>query len=718
MEFTKLTDAQLLEMSPEQLSAYALTVSTAIGLQYSTIASDLVVQAQYDYMILTSQSTITGLDYEITANDNAIIAADIRTAQIDAENAAIDSTIASYQTQITSFDKVISDSDRAITALTAESAQIDADIAKTDAEFISSATGYSSMYLTYMAKEILYQNCLSDISTTSSLYDVAAAEENFFLRNLEESTANVVARTAELSSLYLQGDQIQSSLSQYVIDETLANAALASTNIGIAAISSVYATALINQQYFQQTSTLRGIDDSLTAAQTAVTSARALAAAKPTDTVLAAAATMAQQRLTTLTTSKTSLTAEVTALQALVTDATAISLDTAISAAEAAIQLETINVSTFQGYADAASAEIVYYSTMFEQANVEIVSSLAAVELYSSLYNSSIAGSNALMLLVTQDTSSISGQQAEVDAISIAVNSLNIQYDQYVSSFNGWISYSSLMNKEIEKADADLILFSTLYESTSVVVKSLSNDLDQIQSSIVGNDSDIYTLSTILESEIVNMIAHQADVAASFNQEEYSAYQFRETYVRLRRADAQKYYDACIVQQVQNTSTQNATLKAQAGPSAFTPLPINLNTPAINLAYTNLTTITSFLDTFSNIYTNYNIQTTNLEGVSTSIGNQRTAYSTVTFFTKMTRLNPTNPNIGQSFSNAQTAFIANQTTTNNLMNNVALTQVQINAAKNRFLTTYHAVFLSSDIMANESTISSFLIAGFNGAATA
>ena len=456
----------------------------------------------------------------------------------------------------------------------------------------------------------------------------------------------------------------------------------------------------------------------MTAAQTAVTSAKALAAAKPTDTVLAAAATMAQQRLTTLTTSKTSLTAEVTALQALVTDATAISLDTAISAAEAAIQLETINVSTFQGYADAASAEIVYYSTMFEQANVEIVSSLAAVELYSSLYNSSIAGSNALMLLVTQDTSSISGQQAEVDAISIAVNSLNIQYDQYVSSFNGWISYSSLMNKEIEKADADLILFSTLYESTSVVVKSLSNDLDQIQSSIVGNDSDIYTLSTILESEIVNMIAHQADVAASFNQEEYSAYQFRETYVRLRRADAQKYYDACIVQQVQNTSTQNATLKAQAGPSAFTPLPINLNTPAINLAYTNLTTITSFLDTFSNIYTNYNIQTTNLEGVSTSIGNQRTAYSTVTFFTKMTRLNPTNPNIGQSFSNAQTAFIANQTTTNNLMNNVALTQVQINAAKNRFLTTYHAVFLSSDIMANESTISSFLIAGFNGAATA
>ena len=225
MEFTRLTDAQLLEMSPADLSKYSQTVSTAIGLQYSSIAADLIVQAQYDYMITTTQSTMNGLDYEITANDNAIIAADIRYAQIDAENKAIDSTIATYQKNIADFDNVIADSDKAISSLVLESAQINADLAKSDAEFISSATGYSSMYLTYMAKEILYQNCLSDISTTSSLYDAADAQEKFFLRNLEESTASVVARSAELSSLYLEGNQIQSSLSQYVIDETLANAA-------------------------------------------------------------------------------------------------------------------------------------------------------------------------------------------------------------------------------------------------------------------------------------------------------------------------------------------------------------------------------------------------------------------------------------------------------------------------------------------------------------
>ena len=83
----------------------------------------------------------------------------------------------------------------------------------------------------------------------------------------------------------------------------------------------------------------------------------------------------------------------------------------------------------------------------------------------------------------------------------------------------------------------------------------------------------------------------------------------------------------------------------------------------------------------------------------------------------MLRINPTNDSIGESFSNAQSAFITNQNTTNNLIGNVTLTQGQINTAKNTFLTTYNAVFLSSDIISNESTISSFLIAGFKAAVT-
>ena len=717
MDYTRFTDAELLDMNLEQLTAYSQTVSTAVGLQYSSIAGDQVVQSQYAYMILTSQSTINGLGYEITANDNAIIAADLRYSQLDADNKLLDSTMTSYLSSMVIQDKIIADSDAAISSLILESAKIDAELIKSDQEFVSSATGYSTLYMNFMAKDILYENCLSEISTTTFQYEASAIFENIALFNLQQSTANVVAKSMELSSLYLEGNQIQSSLSQYIIDETLAAAALTSTNAGIIAISSLYETAVINQRYYQMVSTQTATIDEFTEAQSKLADVKRRAEANPTDSVLVAASRMAEQTVSRIALKKTDQATKVTALQSLVAGATSDSYDTTMAAAQAAVELENNNVSTFQGYADLISKQIVYYSSIFEQATNDIASSMAAVTLYSSFYNSSIAGSNALMTLVARDTSSIAGQQAESDAIALTITSLNTQFTQYTSSYNGWISYSTLMKDEVARADAELSQQSTFYESTSISVKRFTDTLQQVQSSITGNDTTVFTLSSILESEMINMLGYQADVSASFNLEEQSAYQYRETYVRLRRVEAQKYYDACVLQQVQNTSTQNATLRQQAGAATFTPIAINLNTPTINLAYTNLTTITSFLDTFTSMYTNYDIQTVNLRGVSTSIGNQRTAYSTTRFFLNMSRLNPANPNIGQSFSNAQAAFIANQATTNNLLNNVALTQGQINTAKNTFLRTYQSVFLSSDIMNNESTISSFLIAGFKAAVT-
>ena len=717
MDYIRLTDAQLIAMSLDDLNAYSQTVSTAVGLQYSSIAGDEIVQSQYEYMILTSESTINGLGYEIMVNDNAIIASELRYAQLESDNNLLDSTINSYISSIDVQDKIIADSDAAISSLTLESQKIDDDLAESDAQFISSAIGYSSLYMTFMINDILYQDCLSEISTTSSLYDASVILENIELANLEESTMNFVERSMELSSLFLEGNQIESTLAQYIIDETLATAALTSTNAGIIAISSMYETALITQQYYESLSTQTATIDAYTAAQSTVATAERRAEERPTDTVLAAAVTMAKGRRDTLAATKTRDTANVTALQALVADAISYSYDTTMAAAQAAVELEDNNVSTFQGYADAATAQIVYYSTIYEQATNDIASSLAAVTLYSSFYSSSIAGSNDLMELVTQDMSSIAGKQAEVDAISLTISSLNIEYDQFESSYTGWISYSSLMKTEEAIADIDLASYSSFYESTNTVLIDLENTLQEVQSSISGNDTTIYTLSSIFESEMINLLGYQVDVAASFNIEEKATYQYRETYVRLKRVDAQTYYNACVLQQVRDTSTQNATILEQAGTAAFTPVAINLNTPAINLAYTNLITITSFLETFTSIYTNYDIQTVNLEGLSTSVGNQRTAYSTTTFYKNMLRINPTNDSIGESFSNAQSAFITNQNTTNNLIGNVTLTQGQINTAKNTFLTTYNAVFLSSDIISNESTISSFLIAGFKAAVT-
>lgn len=713
--FTQLTDAQLNVMTLADLQAYARVVSTTIGLEYSSIVSDQIIQAQYEYMILTSQSTVTGIGYEIIENDNAIIAGNVRYNQLNDENITLDSTIVSYEKSIAEQNKIISDSDTMISSLILESAQIDIELIKSDSEFVSSAISYSSLYMTFMAKDILYQNCMNEISTTSSLIDASILEEIASFRNLEESTITLKNRRNELSTLYLEGDQIQSTLSQYIIDETLATTALTSTNAGIIALSSLYDTAIINQEYYQLLSTQGSIIDTYTNAESTLANATMLSIADPTNTVLATAKTMATTRRNKMNTDKTEVAARVKSKHDLVTNAFTDTYDVTMAAAQAAVELEVQNVSTFQGYATIANNQLTYYSSIFEQAGRDIQSSMTAVSLYSSLYISSIDGANILMKLVSQDMSSIAGQQAESDAISLIIKSLTGQYDSSVSSYSGWVQYSTLMKQEVDASSRDLDSFSTLYESTNTSIKRMSLELPRIQSSIYGNDIVINTLSSILESETINMLGYQTDVANSFNSEEQATYQYRETYVRLKRVDAQTYYEACILQQVQNTSTQNATLKTQAGVATFTPININLNTATINLAYANLTTITSFLNSFNSIYSNYEIQKVNLQGVSTSIGNQRTTYSTLTRYSNISKVNPTNTQAQQTFTNTQQSFIEKQNTTNQSFNSVNLTQGQINTAKNTFLNTYKAVFISTDIMNNESTISSFLIKGFNSA---
>jgi hypothetical protein len=156
----------------------------------------------------------------------------------------------------------------------------------------------------------------------------------------------------------------------------------------------------------------------------------------------------------------------------------------------------------------------------------------------------------------------------------------------------------------------------------------------------------------------------------------------------------------------------NGNLKTNNAGSAVTPRPININTAAINNAYTILTNISAFLNSFNSIYANYEIQEKNLQNVKTSIEAQQVSFSNVTSAANAFAMNP---NQGASFSNAQIDFISKQAATRQNQTNVALTQGQINSAKGVFLQTYNQTFMSNEIINNESTISSFLRQGFASA---
>ncbi len=385
--FTPISDSELESMDLSTLQNYYNLVMKTVDAETSTINGNQAIQSQYDYLIINTQSTIDGLGYEILANSNLIIASDVRSNQIVRSNIELDSSIILYNSSIQGYSEIINQTDRELSSLMIEAADITSVLEKSDLEFNSTATNYSSLYMIFMAKDQLYENCLSNISTTSTLLEVAIKNERISYSNWQISTAFTVARSAELSTLYLDSNAIQSTLTQYITDETTAIANLNSTNNGLIAISSLYNTALVNQQYYRSLSTKSGVLDLLTAANITHTTAKAASDADPSNTTKLAAKTMSEQRVATLTTNKSQAEAQVAALQVLVTDATADTYATTLKAAEDAVELEINNINIFQGYYNSSLAAITYYSTLFEQATADITSSIEAVNKFSTFYN-------------------------------------------------------------------------------------------------------------------------------------------------------------------------------------------------------------------------------------------------------------------------------------------------------------------------------------------
>ena len=712
--FVQLSDAELQEMDLKSLQEYADQVSTIIGQEFSTIAATQTVQAQYDYLILTSQSTLNGLDCEITTNSNLIISADVRSNQLVASNAVLDSNIADYISSISGQSKIIDSADRQMSSLMVESANITAALMQSDKDFTSSATYYSSLYTIFIGKDLAYEACITNIKNTSSLLSNAIAAQKVSYANWQTSSAFTVARTEELAKLYLDSNAIQSTLTQYRINEINAINNLTSTNNSITTLSSLYGTSLVNQQYYQSLSSQSGVLELYTAAYSAFQTAAALSNASPGNTLVTTAATMAQQRLSALTVSKKEITDQTSKLQALVAGAVTDTYAAQLEAAQAAVQLEITNINTYEAYTNSSMAAVTYFSTLYETANMQVISSLAAVSTFSSFYESSVIGSNTFMKKAREDTASIAIQQSQVDAISYSISSLNVEYEGYTSSYNGWMAYSTVMKKQVDDAKVSLITYSSLYESTNTAIAGFNDILKRVDEAIATNDTVIRTQSTILQRETINSLLYDNQVQASFNMEENATFMFRETYVRQTLQKAQQYYDASVLAEVQNTSTQNGRLKEQAKGSPITAIPININTPTINTANNNVQTIAAFLNTFSGIYNNYTTQVSNLQNVSTSIAIQAASFSNVTSAANTFMTDPTK---GAAFSNAQADFISKQLATSRIQTDVTNTQTQINNTKVSFMTTYQQVFQSSDIFSNETTISSFLIQGFASAVT-
>ena len=692
--FVELTTNQLNALTLEELKNYYDTVSKVIDEQNSTINSELIIQGQYDYLILQSQSTIASITTEQIQNSTEIASYNrSRNAAIE-YNSTNNALMLAYNSTITGESNNIFDLSIQVSSMNLETDRINSTIEGSDAIYRSSALGYSTLYLDYMVKNDLYQQSLNDIATMSSFLVSSVIAESYSSSVLQSTMISYTQASQLLSTLLVEGTNIHSTVVQYRIEEKLATDAVTSTNNGLIVLRSFYNTALLNKEYADSLSTQTGHRLSVNRANSLYTTAQ-----QGTDQ---ATIETARISLSTVTELKKNIDSTVTSMQPLAAQAITDTYDINVLAAQAIVDMETANVSTYNSYYMRDTSSIIYYSSLYEKANADIFSSITAYQTYDGFYNSSIAGSNALMDLIRQDDSTFNVQINQLKALSQTISTLYINYSSFTSTYNGLITYSTLLTDMIAQSTTALRAYSTFYDSTNAGLQLLYGESNIVNTELTSNQVLVDTYSRIIERNTANMLVYAANIDSNYLQQEYGSLKYRETLVRQLHMQTQATYDSIVVDQIKNNSTSTIT---------------NLNTPSIAIAYNTLQNIEHHISKYSAIYTEYERQLLNQKiQVSTTSGHSN-MYS-ILFSTQISsELNPNDQSLLGVYLSTQYKYSLETGSIRQNASNISLGYEDIKHVRTPVDSVYTTFFTPSQLVANASTISSFLIQGFNIAAT-
>jgi hypothetical protein len=257
------------------------------------------------------------------------------------------------------------------------------------------------------------------------------------------------------------------------------------------------------------------------------------------------------------------------------------------------------------------------------------------------------------------------------------------------------------MNNTYEKSMADYKYYLDIYNSTSKNIFDVNVLLTDNMASTYNVIATVNTFSTILDITNIDMEAYDIESKISYTMEELAAMRYRYAYVVSKRVDATKIYENCVLTQVKKVSG-----------TITVPAAVNLAVNTIATAYTNLNTVNTFLNRFGSIYYNYTAHMGNLHNISTLLGNKVETYSSLTTYRQESYLNPNDISTANSLTTAQITLDGLTSLVENSSLILATTQSIIENDKLNFMKSYLNTFPASEVIQTESTISSFLEAGY------
>lgn len=714
-------------MSLPELQAYASQVSSIIIDETSTINGQQQEKDQYDYLMLISQSTISGLDTEIFNNINVINANIARQNAINFTNLVIDQKISDYTSTIDGCDDEISIADIQINSLNKEYQSLSTSLLNSDLIYKSTATQYSSMYITYLSKKSLHEQSLSNINIYSTIVQEKMINEKYSYSTLQGCIAAYSTTVKELDLLYIDSNTIKSTLTQYTIDKEISYRDLTSTNIGIIYLSSIYITNVINRQYYEALSTQTYITNMYIAANSTFIGlslsqtggSRKNVMTGGADTTLSAAIALAKQRNDAWLSAQSKADTQVSVLQKLLDGASTDTYGFNVAAAGANIQMEMINISTFNTYANSSLNAVIYYSSMYETALLQNKSSLRGYSTHLYNYDSSIAGSNSWMARAYQEQSTIQPLQDIINSYILESSFYATQLVNFESSVSGWISYSTSLRDSVSSSIRNVFYYSTIYESTNKTIEKLNVRKGELAAEICAYEGTVRANYCIRQAAICDVKRYENLINIDFTAEEHAAFTYRETFARKKRLDLQKIYDIQILDQIQATSTINGNMLAakQLVPPVLQP--INLNTAAILTTNDSIKSVQMLIDSFPNIYNSCTAHSTILTKMNASIQNEYNSYSTIAMLSTNLLLQPGIGSLIQvALDNEYNKYMMAVNATATFRQNADLTKLSIDNAKAIFTNRLTpAIFPLNEQLTNELTISSFLQEGWDSAVT-
>jgi len=721
--FVLHNESTLASMTVPELINYSTAISTSIGLEQSTITANQQSINQYTVLISQSDAIISALDNEIFtcevtyANSNAYLSSLIE------EDASYDSTISSLNQQITDNSNNLIEIEAEIRERERESGEYDSTLAKEWDSYTASTITYTTLNSIYQAKKRYYEETVERMSTIDGNISTAYAEEEVSYRVMKKTASDWQTADAALTTLMDESTMIRSEVVRCRTRIAKAIQDYESTCVAASSLSTLSRAEHINYEYALSLSTLAHIAEEYTTADSNFTTADiAYKNSLPTggqggggDQTLFTIRSMAQQNLYQVSTQMLGVKKATDTLQSLAGISQTHAYASMLVQYQENINSSTRRINTLKGIEERSRREVMHWSTIYDNASLKKREYTEILREVSSLYISSVEGNETAIKKNREIDTDYNTQMETYKTNSYTLSSLRAERASSMSSLDGWLEISSMKLRELETAVEELKEVRTKYDRSEILIRQYTDTVQKKRQEQEVNKTQLFIESSLLKKYEIELEEYLTETLDSLNSQEWSAYEYRQTFCQELGVNYQQKYHSLVLGAVQYASTQNG-LNAAFGGAPVEPIPINLNTVQLSNAYLTLTNIKTFITSFDTLFTQFNKQSSNIAMMSTAVGYEYIYWENFQE-SSITLLSENTPYVQELVSTSLGVFESSAQVFSDA-SGVVYSQIRtIGQIKEKVSETYSTFFTPAQIAAQDEVISSFIIKGMEKAST-